>query len=174
MRVSFKRGWKRLKEQRESMRESEWEARMAPFQHHRHQQHQHSRQGAIFRSCVWCRFECGGWKHNDRTDWGNGCGNERLEMGSSGSSGGSVRSGGFSILPDWWILGSRRGSMAQRCQPAGAMSAPPSSPRPRASIRELAVKEEKMVSTVTAPERLIDCVVSIHGWGNGPPLVSRY
>lgn len=83
----------------------------------------------------------GGWKHSDRTDWGNGCGNERLEMGSRGS----VRSGGFSILPDWWILGSWRGSVAQRCQPAGAMSAPPSSPRLRASIGKLAVKEEKMV-----------------------------
>lgn len=59
-------------------------------------------------------------------------------------------------------------SMAQRCQPAGAMSAPPSSPRPRASIRKLAVKEEKMVSV----ERLIDCVVSIHGWGDGLSLMS--
>lgn len=64
--------------------------------------------------------------------------------------------------------------MARRCQPAGTVSAPPSSPQPRASIRKLAVKEEKMVSTVTAAERLIDCVVSIHGWGNGLPLMSGH
>lgn len=60
--------------------------------------------------------------------------------------------------------------MAQRCQPAGAMSAPLSSPRPRASIRKLAVKEEKMVSAV----RLLDLVLSIYGLGNGLPTVSGY
>ena len=66
--------------------------------------------------------------------------------------------------------------MAQRCQPADAVSAPPSSPRPRASIRKLAVKEEKMVSTVTvaAPERLMDCLMSIRGWGDGLSLKSGY
>lgn len=62
--------------------------------------------------------------------------------------------------------------MAQRCQPAGAMSAPPSPPRPRASIRKLAVEEEKMVSTEKTYS--IDCVVSIGGSGNGLPLMSGY
>lgn len=65
-------------------------------------------------------------------------------------------------------------SMSQRCQPAGAASAPPSSPRPRASIRNLAVKEEKMLSTVMPSERLKDHLVSIHGWGNGLPLMSGH